>query len=82
MMADAAGLGWEMFVLDDGWFGNKYPRNGDNAGLGDWQANSKKLPLGIDYLAQHAVNKGIKEKLPHGIGYLADYALLFLRKRI
>lgn len=27
MMADAAGLGWEMFVLDDGWCGNKYPRN-------------------------------------------------------
>lgn len=31
------------FVLDDGWFGNKYPRNNSNAGLGDWQVNAAKL---------------------------------------
>jgi alpha-galactosidase len=30
-----------MFLLDDGWFANKYPRNGDNAGLGDWEENRK-----------------------------------------
>ncbi len=60
MIDNAAKFGVEMFVLDDGWFGNKYPRNGDNAGLGDWQVNRKKLPKGIDYLANYAVNKGMK----------------------
>jgi alpha-galactosidase len=60
MMDDAAKFGVEMFVLDDGWFGNKYPRNGDNAGLGDWQTNKKKLPRGIPYLANYAVSKGLK----------------------
>jgi len=60
MIDNAASFGVEMFVLDDGWFGNKYPRNGDNAGLGDWQVNTKKLPHGIGYLADHAVAKGMK----------------------
>lgn len=60
MMDNAAKFGVEMFVLDDGWFGNKYPRNGDNAGLGDWQVNKKKLPRGIGYLADYAVSKGLK----------------------
>ena len=48
MIDDAASMGLEMFVLDDGWFGNNSPRNGDNAGLGDWQVNVSKLPEGID----------------------------------
>ena len=60
MMDNAAKFGVEMFVLDDGWFGNKYPRNGDNAGLGDWQVNKTKLPNGISYLADYAVSKGLK----------------------
>lgn len=60
MIDHAAEFGIEMFVLDDGWFGNKYPRNGDNAGLGDWQVNLKKLPRGIGYLADYAHDKGLK----------------------
>lgn len=60
MIDNAAKFGVEMFVLDDGWFGNKFPRNGDNAGLGDWQTNVSKLPRGIDYLAQYAVDRGVK----------------------
>ena len=28
-------LGVDMFLLDDGWFGNKHPRDGDTAGLAD-----------------------------------------------
>lgn len=60
MMDDAAGMGLEMFVLDDGWFGNNYPRNNARAGLGDWQVNKKKLPRGIAYLADYAVSKGLK----------------------
>lgn len=53
-------LGVDLFLLDDGWFGNKYPRNDDHAGLGDWQENSKKLPHGIGYLVEQAEAKGVK----------------------
>ena len=60
MIDDAAGMGLEMFVLDDGWFGNNFPRNSDNAGLGDWEVNVKKLPEGIDYVASYAHSKGLK----------------------
>lgn len=60
MMNDAAEMGIETFVLDDGWFGNKYPRNNDDAGLGDWQTNTKKLPHGLDYLIDYAHSKGLK----------------------
>ena len=60
MIDDAASMGFEMFVLDDGWFGNKYPRNAANAGLGDWQVNQKKLPAGIDDIASYAHRKGLK----------------------
>lgn len=59
MIDDAASMGLEMFVLDDGWFGNKYPRNDAKAGLGDWQTNKAKLPEGIDYLADYAHSKGM-----------------------
>ena len=60
MIDDAASMGLEMFVLDDGWFGNAFPRNKEDAGLGDWQVNTEKLPEGIDYLATYAHSKGLK----------------------
>jgi alpha-galactosidase len=53
-------LGIDLFLLDDGWFGNKYPRNDDKAGLGDWKADTTKLPSGIGYLVKQAEAKGIK----------------------
>ena len=37
-------------VLDDGWFGQKYPRDSDSAGLGDWQVNETKLVGGLGSL--------------------------------
>src|SRR2546426_7825847 len=37
-------IGTELFLLDDGWFGNKYPRVNVPAGLGDWQPNRRRLP--------------------------------------
>ena len=40
---EAAALGVELFVLDDGWFGK---RDDDNSGLGDWRGNTGKLPRG------------------------------------
>ena len=42
-------LGCELFVLDDGWFGD---RNHDRAGLGDYNVNKKKLPKGLKGLAE------------------------------
>ncbi|MBQ9399863.1 MAG: alpha-galactosidase [Bacteroidales bacterium] len=60
MIDDAASMGLEMFVLDDGWFGNNHPRNSDAAGLGDWQVNRRKLPKGIGHLASYAHSKGLK----------------------
>ncbi|MEP7145309.1 MAG: alpha-galactosidase [Ferruginibacter sp.] len=60
LFKDAKKLGVDMFLLDDGWFGNKYPRNNDFAGLGDWQENVKKLPHGIGYLVKEAKAAGVK----------------------
>lgn len=53
-------LGVDMFLLDDGWFANKYPRNDDTAGLGDWQVNREKLPDGVPFLVREAEKEGIK----------------------
>lgn len=53
-------LGADLFLLDDGWFANKYPRNDDHAGLGDWEVNKKKLPNGIGHLVKEATDKGVK----------------------
>ena len=52
-------IGADTFLLDDGWFGNAHPRNNDNAGLGDWQVNTNKLPHGLAYLASEANRRGI-----------------------
>ena len=60
MIDDTADMGLEMFVLDDGWFGNEFPRNNTKQGLGDWQVNRAKLPGGIDEIASYAVSKGLK----------------------
>jgi alpha-galactosidase len=59
MMTGAAEVGVELFVLDDGWFGNASPRNSPKAGLGDWQVNASKLPRGIGHLLDHADQLGI-----------------------
>jgi alpha-galactosidase len=53
-------LGVELFLLDDGWFGNKYPRVNDAAGLGDWEPNKKRLPDGLAPLAAEAVKDGLR----------------------
>ncbi len=60
LFKDAKDLGVDLFLLDDGWFGNKYPRNSDKAGLGDWQENAEKLPHGIGYLIKEAKNEHVK----------------------
>ena len=57
MAKQAAQLGVEMFVLDDGWFGK---RNSDRAGLGDWIVNTKKLPGGMKSLARSINEMGLR----------------------
>ena len=53
---DAKALGCELFVLDDGWFGQ---RNNDLAGLGDYTVNRKKLPYGLEGLARKINSMGM-----------------------
>lgn len=60
LMDDAAELGVDMFLLDDGWFGNKHPRHNDTQGLGDWDETRGKLPGGIAGLVETAEGKGIR----------------------
>lgn len=60
VMKEAKKLGVDMFLLDDGWFANKYPRNNDKAGLGDWEPNHSKLPDGIKGLTNAADEAGVK----------------------
>ena len=56
MARRAAGLGAELFVLDDGWFG---ARNDDHAGLGDYAVNRRKLPKGLEGLAAEITGLGL-----------------------
>lgn len=49
--------GVELFVLDDGWFG---ARSNDYAGLGDWYANTERLPNGIKGLSEKIEALGMK----------------------
>ena len=60
MMADIASMGGELFVMDDGWFGDKYPRDNDTSSLGDWVVDKRKLPRGIEGLLADAKKHGIK----------------------
>ena len=60
LLKDTKKLGVDLFLLDDGWFANKYPRNGDKSGLGDWEPNKKKLPNGVASLVKQAGAEGVK----------------------
>ena len=60
LLNDTKKMGLDLFLLDDGWFANKYPRNDDRAGLGDWQENKAKLPDGLGYLVRKADSTGVK----------------------
>lgn len=52
----AAKLGVELFLVDDGWFGE---RNSDHAGLGDWFVNRKKFPHGLKPLIDKVHSLGM-----------------------
>ncbi len=54
---EAAKLGIDTFVLDDGWFGK---RNDDKSGLGDWFVNNKKLKGGLKPIIDRCKKNGMK----------------------
>lgn len=53
---EAAKLGVELFVMDDGWFGE---RNNDISGLGDWEVNEKKLGYSLKVLGDALTQEGL-----------------------
>ena len=53
----AAALGVDLLVLDDGWFGK---RDDDCSGLGDWFVNEEKLHGGLGSLAEKITSMGMK----------------------
>ena len=53
----AAEIGLDMMVLDDGWFGK---RNDDNSGLGDWYVNEQKLGCSLGELVEKINQMGLK----------------------
>ena len=53
----AADIGCELFVMDDGWFGQ---RINDHAGLGDWQVNKLKFPTGLKPLIDKVTKLGMR----------------------
>ena len=56
--ADAANkVGFDMVVMDDGWFG---ARDHDRAGLGDWFVNKKKFPEGLKPFVDKVKEKGVQ----------------------
>ena len=57
MAKEAADVGIELLVMDDGWFGN---REDDNSSLGDWQVNETKLGMSLNTLIQKINNLGLK----------------------
>lgn len=54
---EAADLGIEMFVLDDGWFGH---RDSDNSSLGDWFEYEGKLKNGLKGIVDYVHQKGMQ----------------------
>ena len=54
---EAANLGIDTFVLDDGWFGK---RDSDWSGLGDWFVNETKLKGGLKTIIDRCKKNGLK----------------------
>ena len=54
---EAAALGVERFVVDDGWFGS---RRDDRSGLGDWWVSPDAWPQGLEPLAEHVRGLGME----------------------
>ena len=57
---EVAELGADLFLLDDGWFGTKFPRLADTQGLGDWRADPRKFPKGLNPLIERATDQNLR----------------------
>ncbi len=57
MADEAAALGVERFIIDDGWFKG---RNDDHAALGDWYLDEKKYPDGLTPVINHVKKRGME----------------------
>ncbi|WP_332395934.1 alpha-galactosidase [Vibrio metschnikovii] len=57
MATQAAEMGVERFIIDDGWFKG---RNGDKAGLGDWFLCPSKYPNGLQPIVEHVNQLGME----------------------
>ncbi|KAF3801180.1 Alpha-galactosidase 2 [Colletotrichum gloeosporioides] len=69
---EASQLGVKLFVLDDGWFGQEYPRLNDTAGLGDWTVNPTRFPDGLPALVNKVTNLQVtnsSDKLQFGLWF-------------
>jgi alpha-galactosidase len=53
---EASHCGFDMLVMDDGWFGS---RNGETTGLGDWQENKTKFPMGLKSFVKEICRQGV-----------------------
>lgn len=56
MATQAAQMGVERFIIDDGWF---LGRNDDKAALGDWIVDEKKYPQGLEPVIAHVLKQGM-----------------------
>jgi alpha-galactosidase len=66
MMKSSAKLGIELYVVDDGWFGNgTTARVNDRTGLGDWQINRERFPNGFAPL----IEAGRKHQIDFGLWF-------------
>ena len=69
---EAAALGVELFVMDDGWFGR---RDDDNSGLGDWYPKEEKLGCTLQELGERITALGMEFGIwfePEGISEDSD----------
>lgn len=57
MIRACDGLGLDVFVLDDGWFGK---RDDDTTSLGDWFIDREKLPHGLTPLIEQCEAQGMR----------------------
>lgn len=64
---EASGFGVKLFVMDDGWFGVKYPRTDDSHGLGDWIINPKRFPDGLATFVDGINKLGDRKGMHFGI---------------
>lgn len=53
---NAADVGIDLVVMDDGWFGK---RDDDNSGLGDWEVNEEKLGCSLGTLIEKINKLGV-----------------------